>query len=130
MKKYNVYLEDMNTIINTKWGDFYIPFSSTNVKEVVQYLKDHPECKTIEEYTADEDGEFIVGSDFDDRESFLSRYTIHFAEAEQLVTENEDTAAEFTTWLKENRDKEAHEWDSDDLGEFFRSKGYITEVQS
>lgn len=53
--------------------------------------------------------------------------TINYSEAEQMVIENEEMAAEFETWLKD-RDKEAHEWDSDDLGEFFRSKGYITEV--
>jgi len=52
--------------------------------------------------------------------------TINYSEAEQMIIENEEMASEFATWLKNDRDKEAHEWDSDDLGEFFRNKGYET----
>ena len=52
--------------------------------------------------------------------------TINYSEAEQMIIENEEMANEFATWLKDKRDKEAHEWDSDDLGEFFRTKGYET----
>ena len=52
--------------------------------------------------------------------------TINYSEAEQMIIESEEMANEFATWLKDNREKEAHEWDSDDLGEFFRNKGYET----
>ena len=52
--------------------------------------------------------------------------TINYNKAEQMIIENKEMASEFATWLKDNRDKEAHEWDSDDLGEFLRMKGYET----
>jgi len=52
---------------------------------------------------------------------------INYADAERMVIEDQETSETFAQWLKGNRDKEPHEWDSDDLGEFFRSLGYETE---
>ena len=53
---------------------------------------------------------------------------INYETAADMIKVDEEMSERFTLWLKENRDKEAYEWDSDDLGEFFRSLGYETEV--
>ena len=53
----------------------------------------------------------------------MSKLTVN--EAEKLVVEGNEREA-FEAFLAENG-KEPHEWDYDDLGEFFRAKGIETE---
>jgi hypothetical protein len=50
---------------------------------------------------------------------------INYADAERMIIEDEEMSEKFTEFLKE-RDKEAHEWDYSDLGEFFEGQGYET----
>jgi DNA primase catalytic subunit len=91
--------------------------------------KNCAEFYVLESVNPDEDAEdHLDGNPIWDAKEWErdTNMTINYNEAEQMIIENQEMANEFATWLKDNRDKEAHEWDSDDLGEFFRMKGYET----
>ena len=50
---------------------------------------------------------------------------ITYDEANKMVVEDEDISRQFEEFLR-GREKEPHEWDSADLGEFFQELGYET----
>lgn len=69
--------------------------------------------------------ELFAGCSADDLNTMAEEHIITANEAENLVATNDEWNQKFVKWLAEN-DKQPHEWDADDLGEFFRENGFET----
>ena len=64
--------QNFNTFNNEEDYDYVL--TTTDIDEAIAFLSDKDISEyTVEEYEADEDGEFISGSDFDPADNFLKR---------------------------------------------------------
>lgn len=73
--------QTMFAIVPCRWedvpGDSAPVFYAKSIHDVLDqiYLAKWPDWYTIEEYTANEDGDFLDGSDFDTFDNFTKRFT-------------------------------------------------------
>lgn len=72
MKIIGIIDQNFEAFDNEKDYDYIL--KTTDIDEAIKYLGDKDISEyTVEEYEADEDGEFVSGSDFDSAENFLKR---------------------------------------------------------